>query len=237
MDDEFPLENPMRARVVVLVLAILLLAGFAAQNWSEISRPVPLNVAVTTVQAPLALILLGLLALACVLFVASAGAMHTRHLKESREHTRALQGQRDLADKAEASRFTDLRQMLDGHIRESRQRETTANAELDKRLGQHHRELRDDLQRLSQLMSTRLGEMERHLEPPAPGLDPRRQGANAVPTQRPARVEPIREESPARVVNERPAHVIDERVVDERVIEPDPGPGSGGNPIKRWFGR
>src|SRR3954468_6157062 len=76
----FPLEMPMRARVIVPILAILLLAGFAAQNWSEISRPVPFNVAVTTVQAPLGLILLGLLALACVLFVVFAGVMHTQHL-------------------------------------------------------------------------------------------------------------------------------------------------------------
>jgi uncharacterized integral membrane protein len=212
----------MRARAILLVLAVVLLAGFAAQNWTEITRPVPLTFGVLQQSAPLGLILLVLLGVAAILFIGYAGSLRTRHLLESRDHARALHAQRELADKAEASRFTDLRQMLDTHMRESRQREATMNAELDKRLGQHHRELRDELQRLTQLMSGRLTQMERHLEPPGPGLDP----------MRPRPAMPVEDRT---VIERRPA---DEPVMEaprERIIEPDPGPGS--NPIRRWFGR
>src|SRR3954466_9752130 len=55
---------PMRARFILLVLAILLVAGFAAQNWAEFNRPSSLNVGVTTVEAPLGLILLIVLGVA-----------------------------------------------------------------------------------------------------------------------------------------------------------------------------
>lgn len=214
----------MRARAVLLVLAVVLLAGFAAQNWTEITRPVPLTFGVVQQTAPLGLILLVVLAAAAVVFIGYAGSLRTRHLLESRDHARALHAQRELADKAEASRFTDLRQMLDAQMRESRQREATMSAELDKRLGQHHRELRDELQRLSQLMATRLNQMEGRLEPPAPGLDP----------LRPRAAMPVEDRT---VIERRPA---DEPVMEaprerERIIEPDPGPGP--NPIRRWFGR
>src|SRR4051812_42022218 len=54
---------PMRARVVLLVVAILLIAAFAALNWSEVTRTSPLLFGPVVMDAPLGAILLGLLAL------------------------------------------------------------------------------------------------------------------------------------------------------------------------------
>lgn len=103
----------MRARTIALVVAILLVAGLAALNWSEIVRPVPLLLGPIAVQAPLGLILLGLLALTLVLFLASTIALRTQSLLDYRQQQKALDTQRQLADQAEASRFATLQTQLE----------------------------------------------------------------------------------------------------------------------------
>jgi uncharacterized integral membrane protein len=150
----------MRARLVLLVLAILLVAGFAAQNWPEFNRPTPLNLGVASVEAPLGLILLILLGVAVLVFIAAAASMRTRSLIESRQQARALHAQRELADRAEASRFTDLRQMLDSHLRENR----GVSPDLEKTLAQHQRDLRNQLEQMYHLLTSRLAELERRLD-------------------------------------------------------------------------
>ncbi|WP_332813603.1 hypothetical protein [Ramlibacter sp.] len=161
----------MRARMLLLTLAILVVAGFAAQNWSQITQPTQLTFGVVQATAPLGLILLTLLGLTLLVFLASAASMRTNSLMESRQHAKQLQAQRDLADKAEASRFTDLRGLLDNHLRETRQREQTANVELDKTLSQHHRELRNQLEQMYHLLTSRLGELERRLDSGGPRVE------------------------------------------------------------------
>lgn len=156
----------MRARLILLVFVILVVAGFAAQNWAEFNRPSSLNIGVTTVEAPLGLILLIVLGLVLLVFIAAAASLRTRSLIESRQHSRALHAQRELADKAEASRFTDLRQMLDSHLRDNR----GANPELDKTLAQHQRELRNQLEQMYHLLTSRLAELERRLDSRSPRL-------------------------------------------------------------------
>ena len=65
------------------------------------------------VTAPLGLIMLGLTALLGIFFVAYVVYLQTTVLLETRRHTKEMQAQRDLADKAEASRFTELRNFLE----------------------------------------------------------------------------------------------------------------------------
>lgn len=154
----------MRARMLLLVLAILAVAGFAAQNWPEFTRTSTLNFGVMQAEAPLGLILLTLLGIALLVFLAGAGAIRTQSLMESRQHAKALHAQRELADKAEASRFTDLRQMLDSHLRDSRQREAVVQTEQDKTMAQHQRELRNQLEQMYHLLTSRLSELERRLD-------------------------------------------------------------------------
>ena len=79
---------------------------------------------------------------------------------EHRRHAKALEAQRVLADKAEASRFTDLRQYLDTHLRESRQREAIAATEFEKAMVQSQRELRSQLEQMNRTLAARLGEVD-----------------------------------------------------------------------------
>lgn len=99
-------------RTFAFVALLALIALFALLNWSAFSTPTPLSLGVTTVQAPLGLIMLGLVAFLCVLFAGWVISLQAGTLMDARRQTKELQAQRDLADKAEASRFTELRSVL-----------------------------------------------------------------------------------------------------------------------------
>ncbi|TFZ00907.1 hypothetical protein EZ313_20970 [Ramlibacter henchirensis] len=177
----------MRARMIILVLVILAVAGFAAQNWPEINRTSTLNFGVVQADAPMGLILLTLLGLTLLVFLATAATMRSRNLVESRQYAKDIHVQRELAEKAEVSRFTDLRQMLDSHLRDEKQRESVAHSELERSMAQHQRELRNQLEQMYHLLTSRLSELERRLD------------------SRPGRVERVEEVQPTRVVEPAPA--------------------------------
>lgn len=154
----------MRARLILFVVAVLLVAAFAAMNWSEIMRPAPLLFGAVVMDAPMGLILLTLLGVAALAFIVAAGAMRTQSLVESRHHHKTLEAQRALADKAEASRFTELRQHLDTQLRELRQRDAIAATEFEKAMVGSQRDLRTHLDQLQRTMSARLAELESRLD-------------------------------------------------------------------------
>jgi hypothetical protein len=154
----------MRSRAVLLVVAVLLIAAFAALNWSEIIRPSPLLFGPVVMDAPLGLILLSLLALAIVVFAITAGAIRTASLMESRQHFKSLEAQRTLADKAEASRFTDLRTHLDTQLRELRDRDAIAATEFQRAVVDSQRELRTQLEQINRTLASRLNELEQRID-------------------------------------------------------------------------
>jgi hypothetical protein len=154
----------MRARVIVLVIAILLMAGFAALNWSEFLRPSTLSFGAFMTEAPLGLIMLVLTGLVLVAWLLSAAAMRTHTLIESRHHFKTLEAQRELADKAEASRFTDLRTHFDAQMKELRQREAIAATEFEKSMLTAQRDLRTNLEQMNRMMMGRIAELEQRLD-------------------------------------------------------------------------
>jgi hypothetical protein len=154
----------MRARVLFVIVAFVVVGGFAAQNWPEFQRTVPLNFGVIVRSAPLGEILLGALLILLLVFLISAVAQESRHLAEHRRYSRSLEAQRDLAEKAEASRFNELRQYIDTNLRESRQRDALAGTEFEKSMLQGQRELRNQLEQMNRTLATQLGELECRLD-------------------------------------------------------------------------
>lgn len=189
----------MRARVLLLVVAILAVAAFAAMNWAEFLRTTPLSFGVFVMEAPLGLIMLGLLMLSLLGFLA-LGAMHrTQTLIESRQHLKELEHHRELADRAEASRFTELRQHLDAGLRELRQRDSIAATEFERAMVQGQRELRTQLEQMHRTLAARLTEMEHLVDGRVrPAVAPDHLARPAVVPDHVARhhvpVEPLREE-------------------------------------------
>lgn len=154
----------MRARLLLILIAILVVAGFTAINWTEFMRPAPLSFGLVVAEAPLGLILLGLLVLGLVAFLLSSTLMQSQNLLEHRRYAKELQLQRDLADKAEASRFTELRQHLDTHLLDYRQREAISASEFEKAMVQSQRELRIQLDLMNKTLANRLGELEGRID-------------------------------------------------------------------------
>jgi hypothetical protein len=229
----------MRSRLILLVVAILLVAAFAALNWSEVMRTSPLLFGPFVADAPLGAILLGLLALAVVAFVLSAGAIRTSSLLESRHHYKELEAQRTLADKAEASRFTELRTYLDENLREMRERDTMRTSELQ-------RELRTQTETTNRMLAARLNELEHRIEsrferagwgPATSAVPPvtRGEAVQAIGerervTAEDARLSQMREEE----------RIRDERIREERELRTDERPAAVDRPNeqsgwRRWF--
>lgn len=154
----------MRARLILLVVAILAVAGFSAMNWDEITRPAPLSFGAFVTDAPMGLILLSLLGILLVAYVISAAAHRTQTLVETRQHFKTLEAQRDLADKAEASRFTDLRTHFDSQLKELRQREAIAATEFEKSMVTAQRDLRTNLEQMNRMLMGRIAELEQRLD-------------------------------------------------------------------------
>ena len=103
----------MHFRTILLAIIVLAIAALAALNWPALSAISTAELGVTTVQAPLGVIMLGLTVLLAIFFIAYVLSLQTSVLLETRRHSKELQAQRELADKAEASRFTELRAVLE----------------------------------------------------------------------------------------------------------------------------
>ena len=203
----------MRSRLVLLVVAILLVAGFAALNWSEVMRPSPLLFGAFVADAPLGAILLGLLALAVVAFVLSAGTIRTRSLMESRRHYKELEAQRTLAEKAEASRVTDLRSYLDENLRELRERDKLLTTELQ-------REMRTQTETTNRMLAARLNELEHRMETRFERAGWSRGAATVPPVTRTEAMQAMDEREHATAEEARQAQMREEeRMRDERIRE------------------
>ncbi|HSV17451.1 MAG TPA: LapA family protein [Casimicrobiaceae bacterium] len=106
----------MSIRTVGLVLLVAILAVFVVVNWTAFTTPTSLSLLVGTVDAPLGLLMLMVTALLGVVFLAYIVWLQTSVLLESRRLNRELAAQRQLADQAESSRFTELRTHIDQSI-------------------------------------------------------------------------------------------------------------------------
>jgi len=107
-------------RVVLLVIAAVLLAltVFTAANWSVLTTPTPLSFLVFELEGRLGMILLGIMLAVVVLVVGYALLLRTSWLVESRRLNRQLEEQRELAQQAESSRFSELQKMIENGFKE-----------------------------------------------------------------------------------------------------------------------
>jgi uncharacterized integral membrane protein len=154
----------MRARTILTVVAILLVAGFVALNWTEFVRPTQLNFGGGIVDAPLGLVMLVILTAVVILFLLAGAVQRTHSLVEARQHHRTLEQQRELADKAEASRFTELRTYFDQQLRDIRDRDSLLRTEYEKSALATQRDLRSYLDQMSRTLAARLDALEDRIE-------------------------------------------------------------------------
>jgi len=143
----------MKIYSLSLLFILVLVAIFTAQNWGTFITPTELSLGFTVATVPLGLILLGFLALITLLFLAFVVYLQTSALLETRRYSKELQASRELADKAEASRFTELRTALEAE-------RLTVIARIDQVRG----ELQTSIEQSGNTLAAYIGELEDRLD-------------------------------------------------------------------------
>ena len=137
-----------------LLVVVLLIAALAALNWGLLVAPTLMSLGFMQTNAPFGLIMLGLTVLLGVLLIAYVVYLQSSVLLETRRHNREMQTQRDLADKAEASRFTELRAFL----------ETQRHEAVLARVAQFETATRQRAEQTENSLAAHIGQLEDRLE-------------------------------------------------------------------------
>jgi uncharacterized integral membrane protein len=160
----------MNLRALAVLLALALLALFATLNWAVFTAPTALSLGFTDVQAPLGLVMLVVTAAVSGLFLVYILFQQAGVILDARRYAKELKANRELADSAEASRFTDLRAFLERELRRIEAQSAASQRELGARVGQLEQGLQDKLAEATRTLSAYIGEVEDKLDrvlPPA----------------------------------------------------------------------
>ena len=157
----------LRTLLILFVLGTLIL--FAAINWTAFVSPFKLSVVFTTLEAPLGLVLLGIVGLLTLLFLIYIVFLQSSSLLESRRQARELQNQREVAEQAEASRFSQLRSYLEAELQALARQNDNDQAALLAKLDVLERSLRSTVEQSVNSLAAYLGEIDDKLEKASAG--------------------------------------------------------------------
>lgn len=160
----------MRARTALLLAVLVAVGIFGALNWAVFTAPTPLSFGFWTVEAPLGLILLAVIAGLTLLYLVFLAWLETSALLEARRYGRELLAQRQLAESAEASRFAELKRSLETELGALHGLPDAAAREILTRLEQTEGALRADIERAGNTLAAYIGELDDRLR--RPGADP-----------------------------------------------------------------
>jgi len=153
----------MRIRSLFLLLILTLTGAFTALNWNVFLTNTTLSFGLATLQAPLGLLMLGLLVLVVAYFLVYVLYLQSTVLFDTRRNAKELQLNRELADKAEASRFTELRGFLDAGLKLRAVQDTAAQQAVMARLDTLEKALRASVEQSGNSLSAYIGELEDRL--------------------------------------------------------------------------
>lgn len=159
----------MKARTIILVVVLIAIGAFTALNWTAFKTPTALSLGVTSVQAPLGLVMLGLMIFLTALFLVFVLYVQASVLVDARRHARELQTHRELADQAEASRFSELRSFLEAELKALANLHAESSAALQARLDQLDQKLHSAVEESGNTLAAYIGELEDRLERGAHG--------------------------------------------------------------------
>lgn len=160
----------MNFRALAIAAVVAALGLFALLNWPAFTAPTALNLGFAEVNAPLGLIMLVASGVLVALFLVYIVFQQAGVIMEARRYAKELKSHRELADTAEASRFTELRAFLDGELRKIEAQGAAATRELGARLERLELQLQEKLAESTRTLSAYVGEVDDKLDrllPPA----------------------------------------------------------------------
>lgn len=155
----------MRIRSLLLILVITLIAAFTVLNWNVFLANTTLSFGITTLEAPLGLIMLGLLVFMVAYCLVYVLYLQSNVLMDTRRNAKELQTNRELADKAEASRLTELRGFVEAGLKQSAEQDKAAQQAVMARLDAMENSLRTSVEQSGNSLSAYIGELEDRLTP------------------------------------------------------------------------
>lgn len=162
----------MRVRTAILLTLLVGLGIFSALNWPVFTARTQLNLAVVHVDAPLGLIMLIVTVGVTLLYATLIAWRETSALLESRRYAKALEAQRQLADSAEASRYTQLRETLTAEVAGLRSAVDDRSRDEMQRLDRLEATVGTEIERAGNTLAAYIGELEERLSrgdrPPRP---------------------------------------------------------------------
>jgi uncharacterized integral membrane protein len=151
---------------VALLILLAVVALFTALNWAAFTAPTQLSLIVTTVQAPLGVLMLLLIGAITAAFLAFLVYLQASATLETRRLAKELKSQRELADSAEASRFTELRNFLTQELAALRTLSGDSDAKLVSRVDAAEQALRTDIEHAGNTLAAYIGELEHRFDSP-----------------------------------------------------------------------
>ena len=154
----------MNLRALAILIVLVALASFAMLNWVAFTTPTVLSLGFADVNAPLGVIMLVLTVLLSAMFLIYIVFQQAGVIVEARRYAKELKAHRELADKAEASRFTELRAFLDGELRKIEAQGGASTREVAARMELHEQQLQEKLAESTRTLSAYIGEVEDKLD-------------------------------------------------------------------------
>jgi hypothetical protein len=154
----------MSLGALFLILIFVVLTTFTVVNWDVFMSPTTLSLLFATVQAPIGFVMLVVTMLLAALFLTYVVYIQSTVILDTRRSARELKAQRDLADQAEASRFTELRSFLQGQLQKIETVVIEAQSRTGARVDQLEGDVRAMVERSENTLVAYIGELEDRME-------------------------------------------------------------------------
>jgi hypothetical protein len=154
----------MNFSTLAILIVVAALAAVVLLNWPALSAVTTMSLGVSQVQAPLGLVVLAFTALLGLLFIVHIVVQQAGAVAEGRRHAKEIAAQRDLADRAEASRFSELRAYLDTELRRIETQAAEQRGGLMTRIDGLQGTLQAKVDEATRTLSAYIGEVEDKLD-------------------------------------------------------------------------
>jgi hypothetical protein len=154
----------MKIFALFLLVCLAVVSAFAALNWSTFTTPATLSLAFGVIHAPLGAVMLGLAAFLTAVFLLFAVFLQTSAHLDARRKEKKLQAMRELAEQAEASRFTILQEILEKEAQKLADANKESRAEVMARVEHLEGALKSAIEQSGNSLAASIGELEDKVE-------------------------------------------------------------------------
>jgi hypothetical protein len=153
-----------------LLLALVFLGVFVIANWGVLTAPTALSFILFSGNGPLGIVLLAMMLGLALLFALYLMSLRTSMFVGGRRHAQELRAQRELADRAEASRLTELRTHFDREFEQVRSEIRAIGAQMTARGDGIEQRLLESLTETTNTLSAYVAEVDDKLSRALPRL-------------------------------------------------------------------